>query len=101
LAQEEQRPLELLCQLFDGVTLDAKHLRVHWLVPKLHRLAEEDGTIVGHGSPLGVGEVLTALETNRFVWRGTNGIVLLGNLTEKIILREASVRNKSVTGDEF
>jgi hypothetical protein len=67
LAQEEQRPLELLCQLFDGVTLDAKHLRVHWLVPKLHRLAEEDGTIVGHGSPLGVGEVLNALETNRFV----------------------------------
>jgi hypothetical protein len=32
---ETRSILDFLCQQFDGVELDAKHLLVHWVMPKL------------------------------------------------------------------
>jgi hypothetical protein len=33
--------LESLCKTFEAATLDAKHLRVHWMLPQLKTLSAE------------------------------------------------------------
>jgi hypothetical protein len=41
----EQSPLERLCEKFEAVTLEAKHLKIHWLLPRLQMLSVEGALI--------------------------------------------------------
>ncbi|VDK68207.1 unnamed protein product [Onchocerca ochengi] len=38
---EEDSILEILCQIFEGVVLDAKHFRTHCWLPRIRRMSEE------------------------------------------------------------
>ena len=39
---KSKTPLEVLCEKFEGASLDTKHLSTHWLNPKLLRLVIEN-----------------------------------------------------------
>lgn len=45
LETQDVTALEYFCEAFEGVVLDAKHFRTHWLKPKLKKL-HEDGLIL-------------------------------------------------------
>lgn len=42
---ETRSTLDFLCQQFDGVELDAKHMLVHWVMPKL-KLFQERSVLI-------------------------------------------------------
>lgn len=41
-SMEENSIIESLCKSFDGVILDAKHMRIHWWRPKLKSFIAEN-----------------------------------------------------------
>lgn len=55
--------LEHLCETFEGVILDAKHFRAHWLFPKLRKMAD-DGILIGSTNE---GGILANLIANKYV----------------------------------
>uniref|UniRef100_A0A915D7Q7 Retinoblastoma-associated protein n=1 Tax=Ditylenchus dipsaci TaxID=166011 RepID=A0A915D7Q7_9BILA len=61
LTTKDETALESLCEMFEGVVLDAKHFQVHWLAPKLRKLTE-DSVIVGSTK---MGGLLTDINTNK------------------------------------
>ncbi|EJD73805.1 retinoblastoma-associated protein A domain-containing protein [Loa loa] len=44
---EEDSILETLCQIFEGVVLDAKHFRAHCWLPRMRRMSEEKSIETG------------------------------------------------------
>lgn len=58
----ENTALECLCQTFEGVILDAKHFRAHWLFPKLRKMAD-DGVLIGSTNE---GGILANLNLNKY-----------------------------------
>ncbi|VDK80616.1 unnamed protein product [Litomosoides sigmodontis] len=56
---EEDSILETLCQIFEGVVLDAKHFRTHCWLPRMRRMSEE--------KIIEAGEDLTNFVVNEFV----------------------------------
>ncbi|CAG9533583.1 unnamed protein product [Cercopithifilaria johnstoni] len=56
---EEDSILETLCQIFEGVVLDAKHFRTHCWLPRMRRMSEE--------KIIEAGEDLTNFVVNEFI----------------------------------
>uniref|UniRef100_A0A8L7SZ97 BMA-LIN-35, isoform f n=3 Tax=Brugia TaxID=6278 RepID=A0A8L7SZ97_BRUMA len=59
IQHEEDSILETLCQIFEGVVLDAKHFRTHCWLPKMRRMSEE--------KTIETGEDLTNFAANEFI----------------------------------
>uniref|UniRef100_A0A914HWK3 Uncharacterized protein n=1 Tax=Globodera rostochiensis TaxID=31243 RepID=A0A914HWK3_GLORO len=80
-----QSPLELLCEEFEGVVLDAKHLQIHWVSPLLHKLSSEC-EIVGYGTDNG--GLLVNVEENRKAFNQLYQAALMGRseVDERIFL---------------
>lgn len=56
---EEDSILETLCQIFEGVVLDAKHFRTHCWLPRMRRMSEE--------KTIETGEDLANFVANEFI----------------------------------
>lgn len=41
LERRNESVLESLCSTFEGVSLDAKHFRAHWFLPKLRTMIDQ------------------------------------------------------------
>ncbi|CAD5207398.1 unnamed protein product [Bursaphelenchus okinawaensis] len=65
LMDSEDSPLEFICRQFDGVELDAKHLRVHWLLPVFTELATKGTLLLPTLDKRQPVELLNAIEHNK------------------------------------
>ncbi|VBB28062.1 unnamed protein product [Acanthocheilonema viteae] len=75
---EKDSILETLCQIFEGVVLDAKHFRVHCWLPRMRRMSEE--------KIIETGEDLTNFVTNEFINKKK-----LDNMYEELIVKRGEM----------
>ncbi|KAL3103373.1 hypothetical protein niasHS_002559 [Heterodera schachtii] len=85
LCSDGRSSLEFLCDEFDGVILEAKHLQIHWLYPRLNKLSAE-AEIVGYG--VTNGGLLFNIDENRRVFDQlyTEALMVRSEIDERMFL---------------
>ncbi|KAM3721042.1 Retinoblastoma-like protein [Dirofilaria immitis] len=75
---EEDSILETLCQIFEGVVLDAKHFRTHCWLPRMRKMSEE--------KTIEANEDLTNFVANEFINKKK-----LDNIYEELIVKRGEM----------